>query len=78
MEVWLNILENLADLKESHPIETAEYAISQNLKCGPTFNWWVTHVIKKRERIILLVNKRSALYFKKTLKFGVRLPNILD
>ena len=42
------------------------------------FNFWVPHVIKKRERIILLVKKRSAQYFKKIHKFGVRLTKSVN
>ena len=64
----------LSDLKESHPIETAEYAVAQGLDGEPAFNWWVPHVIKKRAHIISLVKKRSARYLKKTHKFGVQVP----
>ena len=78
MEGWTDILEKIADLKESHPIETDEYEIYQNMQGEPTFYWRVPHVIKKRKRIILLVKKWSARYLKKTQKFGVRLPKILD
>ena len=66
--------QKLADLKESHPVEIAEYAISKDLHSEPAFNWWVTHVIKKHDAIISLVKKRSARYLEKTHKFGVRLP----
>jgi hypothetical protein len=44
-------LESLADLKESHPIETAEYA--------------VTKVLRKRGQIISLVRRRTTCYLKK-------------
>ena len=44
--------KKLADLKGSHPIDTAEYEIYKNIQDEPTFNWWVPHAIKKRERII--------------------------
>ena len=57
MEGRLNILEKLSDLKESHLIETAEYAISQNLQGEPMFNWRVLYFIKKRERIISVVKR---------------------
>ena len=60
--------QKLADLKESHPIETSEYAISD-----PAFNWRVPYFIKKQERIIFLVKKQSARYLKKTHKFGIRI-----
>ena len=66
--------QKLADLKESHPVEVAEYSISQDLQSEPALNWWVTHVIKKRDVIISLVKKRSARYLKKMHKFGVWLP----
>ena len=51
--------ENLSDLKESHPIETSEYAKIIGVKHEPAFNLWVTHVLKKRDRIILLVKNRN-------------------
>lgn len=70
--------QKLADLKESHPIEVAEYAVAQGLDSEPAFNWWVPHVIKKRAQIISLVKKRSARYLKKTHKFGVKLPRTVE
>jgi len=63
--------EKLSDLKESHPIEVAEYAVAQNLELEPAFNWWVAQVLKKREQIIALVRKRSVHYLKKHEKFGI-------
>lgn len=42
----------LADLKESNPIQLAEYAIAIKLVSEAAFSWWVPHVIRKRERII--------------------------
>ena len=47
--------EKLSDMKESHPIKMAEYAVSQEIDHEAAFNWWVPHVLKKRERIISLV-----------------------
>ena len=44
--------ERLSDLKESHPIQVAEYSLAQGISHEPAFNWWVTHVLKKREAII--------------------------
>ncbi len=37
--------ENLADLKKSHPLETAEYAVTQGIDHKPAFNWWIPHVL---------------------------------
>ena len=31
--------EKLSNLKESHPIEVAEYAVSQDIADEPAFNW---------------------------------------
>ena len=69
--------EKLSDFKESHPIETAEYAIAQNLECEPAFNWWVPHVVKKRARIISLVRQREARYLKRNEKFGISVPRTI-
>jgi hypothetical protein len=51
--------ENLSDLKESHLIETSECAKIIGIDHEPAFNWWVPHILKKRDRIILLVKKRN-------------------
>ena len=62
------------DLKESHTIETAKYAVSQGIDGKPIFNWWVPHMIKKRAHIISLVKNRSARCLNKTHHFGVYVP----
>jgi hypothetical protein len=68
--------ENLSDLKikESHPIETSEYAKIIGIDHEPAFNWWVPHILRKRDRIILLVKKRNPRFLKKTHKFGIEVP----
>jgi hypothetical protein len=65
----------LADLKESNPIEVAEYAATKNLHDEPEFAWWVPHVLNKWNRIIATVNKR---YHKRTHKFGIQVPKTRD
>jgi hypothetical protein len=59
--------ESLKDLKESHPLEMAEYAITQGIDHEPAFNWWVPQVLRLRKRIISLVKKRKMSYLKKNL-----------
>jgi hypothetical protein len=54
--------ESLADLKESHPIETAEYAVTKGLDHEPAFKWWVPHVLRKHDQIISLVRRRTTCY----------------
>jgi hypothetical protein len=69
--------ENLADLKESHPLETAEYSMTQGIDHKPAFNWWVPHVLKKCDRIICLVCKWTTRYLKRTHKFGIEVPKTI-
>ena len=41
----------------------------------PALNWWAGFVLKKRERIILLVKKWNTRYLKRNEKFGIAIPN---
>jgi hypothetical protein len=66
--------ENLADLKESHPLETAKYAMTQGIDHEPAFNWWVPHVLTKRDQIIFLVRIQTTRYLKRTHKFSIEVP----
>lgn len=63
--------EKLADLKESYPVEIAEYAKSQNIDHLPAFAYWVPHVLKRRDAII---SKVASRYHKRTHKFGFEIP----
>ena len=49
----------LRDVKEANPIEMAEYAAANGIYGEPAFNWWVSYVLRKRERII---SKAKAKY----------------
>ena len=40
----------LKDIKESNPIEVAEYAVANKLVSEPAFAWWVPKFIKRRDR----------------------------
>lgn len=70
--------QNLSDLKESHPVHVANFAVQQGIDHEPAFNWWVPHVLKKADRIISLVRQRQARYLKKQQKFGVDLPKTVE
>jgi hypothetical protein len=61
----------LKDVKESNPIELAEYAILSGIEEEPAFKWWVPMVIRKRNR---MVNKVKKKYWRTMHKFGIRLP----
>ena len=62
----------LSDLKESSPIELAEYAVSRDIHQEPAFAWWVNHILRQRNRLIKQVKHRMV---KKSLKFGVMVPS---
>jgi hypothetical protein len=42
----------LKDMKNSYPVQLAEYAIHNRIAGEPAFAWWIQHVLKKRNRII--------------------------
>ena len=65
----------IKDLKESNPIETAKFAVSRNIQDEPVFAWWVTHVMRNRAAIIKKVSTQTA---KKSIKFGILIPNNID
>ena len=67
--------ERLSDMKESYPVEVAEYVEAMGISDEPAFSWWTTHVLKKRQRIIAAVNKRS---HKMTHKFGIKVPKTVE
>ena len=39
---------SLNDMKDSYPLETAEYSIMNKISTEPAFAWWVPHVLRKR------------------------------
>ena len=61
----------LKDLKESNPLEVAQYAVDNKLDDEPAFKWWVPYTIRKRNRILKAMQKR---YFRTHQKFGIELP----
>ena len=62
---------SLKDMKNSYPIELAEYAVQANIIDEPAFKWWVKDVLKKRSRI---VSKVKSKYWNRTHKYGIRIP----
>jgi len=62
----------LKDLKESYPIQVAEYAVANKIADEPAFRWWIKHVLKKRDRMI---SKVKTHYWKKMVKYGIKLPH---
>ena len=64
----------MADIKESYPIQLAEYAISNKIDHEPAFKWWVEKTLKRKKRMI---NKVKSKYWRNTHKFGIEIPNRL-
>ncbi len=62
--------EKLPDVKVSHPLQIADYAVAMCVDHEPSFIWWVLNVLKKRDAIIALVKKFSA-GMKHMHKFGI-------
>lgn len=63
--------ERLTDVKESNPIEVADYATMNHLETEPAFAWWVPFVHRKRARI---VKAHYTRYMRREEKFGLELP----
>ena len=61
----------LKDVKDSYPVELAEFAIDQRIDDEPAFAWWVPFVLKKKARIIA---KIKSTYWSRTHKYGIRIP----
>jgi Reverse transcriptase (RNA-dependent DNA polymerase) len=61
----------LKDLKESNPVQVAEYAVSNKIVSQPAFAWWAKDVLRRRDRII---SKVKTKYWKRTHKFGIQIP----
>ena len=58
-------------LKESVPIQLAEYAKAKSIIDEPAFSWWAPFVLDQRKRFVSAVQTR---YQRKHQKYGVELP----
>ena len=70
-KVWIN----LADMKEAHPVETAEYARARGISNEPAFAWWVPYTLRKREVILAAVLNRIR---RMTHKHGIEIPKDVE
>ena len=65
-ESWVK----LSDMKESHPVEMAEFAKAKGIQGKPAFCWWVPYTLCKRDAIVAAVGARLR---KTTHKYGVEI-----
>jgi hypothetical protein len=63
--------EPLQHLKETNPVDIAEYVVENKIASEPAFSWWVPFILSRKDRLIAAVNKR---YMLRTHKFGIRVP----
>ena len=66
-ETWIP----LKDLKESNPVDIAEYVTARGVADEPAFAWWVPYTLRKRDVIVAAVNTRVR---KKSRKYGIEVP----
>ena len=65
----------LKDLKESYPVQVAEYSVATKICMEPAFAWWVPHTLKKCNCII---SKVKLKYWLRIHKFGIRIPKSVE
>jgi len=53
----------LREMKNTFPVETADYVIGNQLDKESAFSWWVPHVKHKRERMISKLGKSKTKYW---------------
>ena len=61
----------LKDVKESYPVQVAEYAVLAHISEEPAFTWWASSVLKKHNRIIAKIKSK---YWLRTHKFRIEIP----
>lgn len=61
----------MKDMKDSYPVELAEFAVENGYADEPAFAWWISYVLKKRDRIVAKVKSK---YWQRTHKYGLRVP----
>ena len=61
----------LKDMKNSYPVQVADFAKANRIEDEPAFAWWVPFTLKKRDRIL---SKVKSKYWIRTHKFGIRIP----
>ena len=71
---WTNGTRHWIDLKilkESNPVQVAEYVTAHDIAEEPAFAWWVPYVLRKHDVIVSAVNSRIQ---KTSRKYGIELP----
>jgi len=59
-------------LKNSNPVQVAEYATARGISDEPAFAWWVPYTLRKKDVIVSAVKARRT-----THKYGIEVPRTL-
>ena len=65
----------MKNLKESNPVDVAEFAKARGTDDEPAFAWWVPHTLRKRD---LIISKVKARIRRTTHKHGVEIPRDVE
>ena len=65
----------LKDLKETNPVQVAEYVVARKIDDQVAFAWWVPYTLRKKSSIIASVKARAK---RKTHKYGFEIPMDVD
>ena len=65
-KIWVT----LKDMKNSYPVQMAEYTVRHCIAGNPEFEWSIRHVLEKRNRMI---GNLKSKYWVRTHKFGVNI-----
>lgn len=57
---------------------TMEFVVSYGIVNQPSFSCWVGWVLKKGDQIIFKVKSQKSQYNKKTHKYGIKIPKIVE
>ena len=75
---WAYVSESwiaLKDMKESHPVELAEFAKARNIADEPAFAWWIPYTLRKRA---VILSKLKARILKTTHTYGIEIPTSVE
>jgi hypothetical protein len=65
----------LKELKETSPVEVAQYAVDNRIIEEPAFAWWAPRYLKHKKRLIKLSKTR---HVRKGYKIGIWIPNTIE
>ena len=65
----------LKDLKESNPVDVAEYATARGIQEEPDFSLWVPYTLRKRDMIVFAVSSRVRKF---SHKYGIEIPTSIS